>query len=233
LRVEELQSLAVDGDGGTPDYFSPVSLAIAAGECLVISGPSGAGKTLLLRAIADLDPNRGQVYLDDQPREGFVPPEWRRRVAYVPAESAWWDERIRAHFPGRRVKFLREFGFEMGILRRQVARLSTGERQRLALLRAINLKPQVLLLDEPTASLDADNTRRVEALIEEYRRENNAAVLWVSHDNRQIKRIADRHLRFRGGKLVKPRPARKRKAATGSKSKKKAAPRRKRTQAAD
>ena len=82
-----------------------------------------------------------------------------------------------------------------------VARLSSGERQRLALLRVLANRPPVLLLDEPTANLDEATTARVEALLKDYRTLHGAGVLWVSHDPQQLRRVADRHLRIADGRL--------------------------------
>lgn len=220
LRVENVRSHAVGVDGSGDRAVAPASFTVGAGECVCISGASGTGKTLLLRAIADLDPAEGQVFLGDKEHYQFSGPEWRRYVGFLPTESAWWDDRIRAHFPGRRAKYLEVLGFDLAILGRWVARLSTGERQRLALLRLLNRSPQALLLDEPTGSLDPANAKRVEALIAKYRKEHGASVLWVSHDPRQIKRVCNRHLRFQNGKLnpVKAAPKKtipKRKKAAG------------------
>jgi ABC-type iron transport system FetAB ATPase subunit len=74
-----------------------------------------------------------------------------------------------------------------------VTRLSSGEKQRLALLRLLANQPRVLLLDEPTANLDPQNTRRVEAMIAAYREARGAAVVWISHDREQAARVCDRH----------------------------------------
>ena len=63
-----------------------------------MKGPSGAGKTLLLRAIADLDPNQGLVSLEGRDRSTIPGPEWRRLVGYVPAEPGWWAETVGEHF---------------------------------------------------------------------------------------------------------------------------------------
>jgi ABC-type iron transport system FetAB ATPase subunit len=82
-----------------------------------------------------------------------------------------------------------------------VIRLSSGEKQRLALLRLLANQPRVLLLDEPTANLDPENTRRVEAVIREYCRERAAAVVWVSHDREQAARVADRQFEVADGRL--------------------------------
>ena len=74
--------------------INPFSLDLDDGECIAISGPSGAGKTLLLRAIADLDPNQGSVFLGQKNRDAFPAPEWRRRVGYLASESGWWADGV-------------------------------------------------------------------------------------------------------------------------------------------
>ena len=79
----------------------PVDFSLHGGEIVAVRGPSGSGKSLMLRAIADLDPAEGEITLDGTPRARIPAPEWRRRVAFVPAESGWWDDRVGAHFPDR------------------------------------------------------------------------------------------------------------------------------------
>ncbi len=148
------------------------SFWLSAGECIAIHGPSGSGKTLLLRALADLDPNDGLVRLDGRDRMTMSGPEWRRLVGYVPAEPGWWADTVGEHFTDWRTALpvVGELGFPDGAQSWQVARLSTGERLRLALVRALMVRPKVLLLDEPTAALDAASVRAVEALIAARRR---------------------------------------------------------------
>ena len=191
LRVIELASA----------FVGPLDFEARGAECLCISGPSGSGKTSLLRAIADLDMHEGNVLLDDIECNGLRGSDWRRRVGLLPAESDWWYEHVGEHFDGVGENRLKQLGFDRSVLERKVLRLSSGERQRLALLRLLANEPEVLLLDEPTASLDPKNTQRAEQLVKEYRTKHNAPVLWVSHDPRQIKRVCDRHLRLRGGRL--------------------------------
>ena len=74
------------------------ALSLSAGECIAVQGPSGAGKTLLLRAIADLDPNEGLVCLEGRDRSTIPGPGWRRLVGYVPAEPGWWADTVGEHF---------------------------------------------------------------------------------------------------------------------------------------
>lgn len=191
LRVIELANARI----------GPLSIDIRAGECVCLSGPSGSGKSTLLRAIADLEMHDGRVLLDNTEYTSFRGSEWRRRVGMLPAESAWWYDRVGEHFEVVDEQALAQLGFDPDIVERKVARLSTGERQRLALLRLLAGRPRALLLDEPTASLDPKNTRRAEQLLAQYRQVERAPVLWVSHDPRQMKRVCKRRLHLRTGQL--------------------------------
>lgn len=177
--------------------LEPVDLTIEAGECVTLTGPSGSGKTRLLRAIADLDPHSGNARFDQQAIGTTPPPIWRRHVGLLPADSYWWHEQVADHFIGSPTGLLRELGLDDKCLTWQVSRLSSGERQRLALARMLNRQPSVLLLDEPTANLDPENTARVEKLVLQYAAQHQAAVLWVSHDAAQRRRVGQRRLMIR------------------------------------
>jgi ABC-type iron transport system FetAB ATPase subunit len=122
-------------------------------------------------------------------------------VGLLPAESQWWDEVVGDHFPAHNNLQLQSLGFESDVLKWSVSRLSSGERQRLAILRLLANRPHILLLDEPTANLDSHNTQCVETLIKQYMEDINAGVLWVSHDMSQIERIADRVIAFKSGSI--------------------------------
>ncbi len=208
----------------------PIDLTIEPGECVALAGPSGSGKTLMLRAIADLDPHEGRVYLGEDEAQQLPAPLWRHRVGLLPAESQWWHDRVGDHFapvPGETTttgqagqaeragqpgqagqalggrNWLEELGFTDGVMDWDTSRLSTGEKQRLALVRLLRNRPHALLLDEPTASLDPENVDRVERLITELRHATRMPVLWVTHDAAQIARIADRGYRIDGqGRLA-------------------------------
>ena len=155
----------------------------------------------MLRAVADLDPHHGKVFLDDIECNDTSPVLWHRRVGCMLAESQWWHDRVGEHLADVDISLLEALGFGQDVLDFEVPRLSSGERQRLALIRLLSNGPQALLLDEPTASLDPENTRRVERLLTDYRGQHQAPILWVSHDPGQIKRIADRHYEIVTGKL--------------------------------
>lgn len=178
------------------------SLKLRDGECIAVQGASGSGKTLLLRALADLDPAEGGVTLNGQSRELIPAPVWRRRVCYVPAEPGWWGELVEDHFRNwaRAHLYVQQLDFPPDCRSWPITRLSTGERQRLALVRAIVLDPEVLLLDEPTAALDPASTRRVEHLVAK-KQEIGTSVIWVTHDLDQVKRVASRLLVLENGNL--------------------------------
>ncbi len=180
----------------------PLDLVIEAGECVALSGPSGSGKTLLLRALADLDLHEGRVWLNGTECAATPAPDWRRRVGLLSAESRWWHDTVGEHFDGAAPEGLERLGFKPEVLAWSVARLSSGERQRLALLRLLANRPEALLLDEPTANLDGEATARVEALVADTRKRTGAALLWVTHDPAQARRVAGRSLRLERGRLV-------------------------------
>jgi ABC-type iron transport system FetAB ATPase subunit len=172
--------------------FGPFSLSVASGTCCAVTGPSGSGKSVLLRMVADLDPCEGSVSLDGVDRDSLPAPHWRRRVTYLAAESGWWADRVGDHFPAPGPDFARTcemLRLPSGVLDWPVSRLSTGERQRLAFLRGLAGTPRVLLLDEPTAALDPEATAGVEAILRE-RLTSGMTVLLVSHSADQVARLA-------------------------------------------
>lgn len=182
-------------------HLKPVDLYIGSGECVGLSGPSGSGKSLLLRAIADLDPHGGDVLLDGRSCARFSGPQWRRSVALLAAQSPWWGTRVGDHFCAEAPQGLAALGFDADVLEWEVERLSSGERQRLALLRLLCNQPSALLLDEPSANLDPKATAQVEELVAAFRRRTGAVVLWVSHDPAQLARVSDRAVQLHDGAL--------------------------------
>lgn len=175
----------------------PYSFAVAAGECVGLSGRSGIGKSQLLRAIVDLLPCTGSVCLNGVEAQAIPAPRWRQLVGMVPADPQWWFDLVGEHFPKNEgleplLPILGRLGFTRDVLQWEVSRLSTGERQRLALVRALVVEPAVLLLDEPSSALDATHTTILEELLAELRQKRGMGLVWVSHDPEQLARVAGR-----------------------------------------
>jgi putative ABC transport system ATP-binding protein len=186
------------------ELAGPFELNLGAGACAAITGPSGSGKSLFLRMIADLDPNQGKVWLNGTERSAVPAPQWRRRASYVAAESGWWADVVIEHFAasGRSevAALAGRLGLRADVLDAPVAQLSTGEKQRLSLMRALLPSPPVLLLDEPTGPLDEESVVRVEALLRE-RMAAGTSILLVTHDPNQAERLGNQRYRMVAGKL--------------------------------
>ncbi len=187
----------------------PMSFAVQDGECLAIEGPSGSGKTRLLRAIADLDPAPGHIFLNGAERNEIPGHEWRRRVRYASAEPVWWTETPRAAFVSphksaneRLARLLSALALSPKILDQSIASLSTGERQRLALIRALFDEPQVLLLDEPASALDSEATALAAELIR-FQILAGRSVIVTAHEQSAVSKLA--HIKLQ---LARPPGAR-------------------------
>lgn len=195
MRLPDLPSGALRARGLRGALSGPFDLDLEPGRCVVLSGPSGIGKSLLLRLLAELDPGAGEVSLAGVERNSVPASFWRRHVTYVPAESGWWEEGVAAHFADLDAvrPLLPQVGLALALLDAQVLQLSTGERQRMALLRAVVQRPHFLLLDEPTAALDPDSREQVEQLLQRLKGEG-MGLLIVTHDAAQAVRLGDRQL---------------------------------------
>ena len=180
-----------------------LDLSVAESEVVCLLGDSGSGKSLLLRAIADLIVNEGEVSLWGKRRESFSPPEWRKRVGYLAAEILWWEETVDLHFsrPLSR-EDLDKLNLPHDAGEWAPSRLSMGERQRLGILRMLDRSPEVLLLDEPTANLDENSSSVVEQVLLDYIGEQSAPALWVTHSKDQAGRVGHRILEMKNQSLT-------------------------------
>lgn len=164
----------------------------------MLSGPSGSGKSQFLKSLADLIVHEGEVWLEGQAMYATSPENWRRQVMYFAAETAWWQDTVKEHFDKLPVKAdLQRLGLSTSILEVSPDSLSSGEKQRLALLRGLQYQPKVLLLDEITANLDPESEAWVEQLIHDYIEQASAAAIWISHDSSQAERMATMQLKFK------------------------------------
>ncbi|MCC8391364.1 ATP-binding cassette domain-containing protein [Paraburkholderia sp. MMS20-SJTR3] len=204
--------------------LQPTRFALHAGERVAVTGPSGSGKSVFLRALALLDPlDAGRIVWHGKPLERARLPHYRRNVAYIRQRPALLDGsvednlrypyQLRAY---RDVRFDRERAAALAVeagrgddfLDKRASELSGGEAQIAALIRVLQLAPEVLLLDEPTASLDPASARAIEALVQAWfdAAPERHASLWVSHDLEQAMRMNERHLTMRAGVLEEAAP---------------------------
>lgn len=198
--------------------LSQVSFEARPGESLVILGPSGSGKSTLLRLVAGLDaPSAGMISLNGRPAsaEGrvLVGPE-SRQVSLVFQDLALWphmtsDQQLRFMGPdletAEREALLEDVGLE-GFGNRYPARMSGGERQRLALARALAPKPRMLLLDEPFASLDPGLRLELRRLLLDLHRTHRVTMVYVTHDLEDGFALADRILVLNQGRIEQAAP---------------------------
>ena len=200
----------VDVRFGPVAALSQVDLRIATGERIALVGANGSGKSTLLRVLNGLiTPTSGTVLRESRMRQAMLfqrPYILRAGVLTNVALAAWlrgmrWrDARERAMLALGRVG--------LGALAFRKARtLSGGQQQRLALARAWSLKPDVLLLDEPTSSLDPHAKREVESLMAEFA-QGGMTLVFASHNLGQVKRLATRVIYLEQGRVLADLPVR-------------------------
>lgn len=183
-------------------HCGPINLQVNASECIGVCGVSGSGKSLFLRALSDLDDHQGGISLDDVNQQEIKAHLWRRKVALLSAETQWWFDTVGEHFTELTEQSLFSLGLDFEIANWAVSRLSSGEKQRLGLLRLLENSPEVLLLDEPTANLDKKNTLLFENFVREYLLNNSSCAIWVSHDAQQLQRVCRQQYEIKSGELI-------------------------------
>ncbi len=194
--------------------LTDINLEIAAREWVTIAGPSGSGKSTLVRIIASLlSKTSGELIFDGQPIEHYDPIIYRRRVSYSFQQPTLFGDTVRDNlaFPyqirqldfdeQRAITGLEYVGLTEKDLDKGVNDLSGGQRQRVALLRNIMIYPEVLILDEVTAGLDAENKAFVWSMIQHFNQDDGLTIIAITHDQEEID-AAKRLLTIENGRLV-------------------------------
>lgn len=205
--------------------ISQLSLKVFPGDRIAIVGPTGSGKSLFLRALAMLDEiQAGEILFHNASVKDKDLPAYRSQVVYLQQRPVLIEGTVETN-----LKFALQFqvnqdkaanlspilqllgSFEKpeGFLNRQSAALSGGEGQIVALLRALILSPQILLMDEPTSGLDPQTTRRFEQIIHKWLEtsDRTPAFVWITHDHSQAERVASQIMTFPAGTLTAVKPA--------------------------
>ncbi|WP_368542599.1 iron efflux ABC transporter ATP-binding subunit FetA [Enterobacter soli] len=200
---------------GENTILQHVDFCLSPGEFKLITGPSGCGKSTLLKIVASLlSPTEGAILFEGKDIATLSPEGYRQQVSYcVQTPSLFgetvydnlifpWKIRNKTPEPERFITDLTRFGLSQDTLTKSITELSGGEKQRVSLIRNLQFLPKVLLLDEVTSALDESNKRNVNEIIHRYVREQNVAVLWVTHDSTEISHADDViRLQAQGGKM--------------------------------
>jgi tungstate transport system ATP-binding protein len=189
---------------GRVQALQDVSLAVQRGESIALVGANGSGKSTLLRLVHGLiAPNAGSVTADTATRQAFVFQRsfvMRSTVLRNVALAAWLGGAPWAEATGRALQALADVGLQ-DLAARQARTLSGGQQQRLTFARALAAQPQLLLLDEPTASLAPQAKSEVEALMHQCV-QRGMTLVFASHNLGQVKRLASRVVCLDAGRVA-------------------------------
>ncbi len=194
------------------EILKGVNLRVLKGEVLALVGPSGSGKSTLLRLINRLiEPDSGRILVDGRDIREYEPVKLRKKVVLMPQNSVMFGgtviENVMLPMDDRNEKMaekaLRDAGVPTELFRRDAEKLSGGEKKRVALARAMAVRPDALLLDEPTAGVDPKKVEQIEKTILDMVGKRKLTVIWVTHDTRQALRVGDRIASIKSGRVEK------------------------------
>ncbi|WP_069790712.1 ABC transporter ATP-binding protein [Cyanobacterium sp. IPPAS B-1200] len=217
MSVKILEGINLGQKINTRWLWRNLSFSLHAGESLGLVGATGTGKSVLLRAIAHLNlPLEGEIIYQNKSLSSWHIPSYRSQVIYLHQRSVMFEGTVEDNlklvyglgihkqhsYDVTKIDHLLDlFERPSSFLGQSASNLSGGETQIVALIRALQLEPTVLLLDECSASLDGKSTNQVEQAIALWRRENpQRACIWTSHDNNQITRVTEKQLIIENGK---------------------------------
>lgn len=200
--------------------LNATDFSLMGGDRVAVTGPSGSGKSVFLRGLAMLDAlDGGQLFWRNQLVSGAGIPAYRRHVSYIAQRPAMLEgtveDNLRYPFSlkvyqgqafdrAAALRLAEQAGRDDRFFGKHASELSGGEAQIAALIRVLQLAPDVLLLDEPTAALDPASSREIEALVSAWfngAQPGGRAYVWVSHDQEQALRMSERRLSMLAGTL--------------------------------
>ena len=218
LALEKVACQAPGDVNPAPVLLEDVSFSLAAGEICGLFGPSGGGKSTLLRLLVRfLEPASGAISFQGRILADWEPRALRRKIGLVRQQAHMFDGTVLENFqlpfrwqkqpvpePGSSQvrEVLERCQLRPELLNKAAEQLSIGQKQRVALARTLLQEPQVLLLDEPTSALDRPTADQVGDTLRRLKQERNLGILLVSHDLRLLERVADRGLYLVDGRLV-------------------------------
>lgn len=201
-------------NASAPFLFSRISATVKRSERIALIGKSGQGKSTLLRTLARFHtPDEGDMAWERTSFRHVDPRHWRKLICYLAQHPVMLpgsvEDNLRtvsrlhgsAYDEALAQRLLQAAGLDELNPRASAGDLSGGEKQRVALIRSLLLRPSVLLLDEVTASLDAISTRAVERLLQQWHEQEGTTLIWVTHAVEQAKRACDRVWFMSGGTL--------------------------------
>lgn len=198
-----------NNNGQKIEILNDVSASIKSGEIYTVLGPSGSGKSTLLRLINRLDdPSSGRILLDGTDTREMSVFDLRRRAGMVFQSAAVFDGTVDmnvqygAHLAGKIIDtalLLDKVGLHPDFMQRSASSLSGGEQQRISIARALATNPEVLLMDEPTSSLDPAARMQIETLAMELNKSDGLTIIFVTHDMNQARRVGSRTMLLVGG----------------------------------
>jgi len=213
LRADNL-SRSIPGSGGMRTIIKSFSHDFHRGRIYTVVGPSGAGKTSLLRLFNRLDEkSEGKVFFGDQRIDDYPVTELRRKIALVFQIPHLFPGTVAgnlAYCCGERLAADEEFtsqylglvGLDPALADQDSEKLSVGQKQRVALARSLAQEPEILLLDEPTSALDPGAARTIEDLILRLNRELDLTIIMVTHNFRQAQRLGGESIFIVDGRLI-------------------------------
>ncbi|MGL4913815.1 MAG: ABC transporter ATP-binding protein [Romboutsia sp.] len=196
------------------DIINNINLEINEGDCISLIGPSGSGKSTLLKILSDLiSPTKGNIFFKEKNYTEYEPTQLRKKISYcIQTPHLFGDtvyDNVSYPFIIRKeeicektiLKFMEKFNLDSNYLYKSVNSLSGGEKQRVALIRNLMFKPDILLLDEVTSALDKENSIIVQNYIKELNSQG-VTIIWVTHNIKQSSSIFNKRISMEQGNII-------------------------------